>query len=61
LIKGFTKKYGVKTLVYYETFEDIKYAIEYEKKLKNWHRDWKINLIEKINPYWDDLYNNIIK
>ena len=58
--KGFTQKYGIDKLVYYEVFEDEQNAITREKKLKNWHRDWKINLIEKSNPDWNDLYDNII-
>ena len=58
--KGFTQKYQVDKLVYFEIFEDEQNAIEQEKKLKNWHRDWKINLIEKNNPDWNDLYNKII-
>jgi putative endonuclease len=59
LIKGFTSRYGLDKLVYYKIFGDITYAIEYEKQLKNWHRDWKINLIEQDNPHWDDLYYQI--
>ncbi len=60
VIKGFTSKYNVNKLVYYEVFEDIKLAIAREKKLKKWQRQWKINLIESINLYWEDLYNKII-
>lgn len=60
LVKGFTQKYGIKELVYYEEFDEITFAIEREKQLKNWRRDWKINLIERENPYWEDLYKNII-
>lgn len=47
-------------LVYYEIFDDIQDAIIREKQLKNWHRDWKINLIESFNPNWKDLYENIL-
>jgi len=54
-IEGFTNKYNTKKLVYYEFFEDSYSAISREKQLKNWHRDWKINLIEKENPDWNDL------
>ncbi len=54
-IKGFTKKYGVHTLVYYEWFNDIANAIRREKQLKKWNRAWKINLIEMKNPAWADL------
>jgi len=49
----------VHRLVYYEQMDNIKSAIEREKNLKKWNRDWKINLIEKLNPNWDDLYNEI--
>ncbi len=59
VVTGFTSTYNLKFLVYYEVFDDIKNAIEREKQLKNWHRDWKINLIEKVNPYWNDLYEDI--
>ncbi len=54
--EGFTKRYGVKILVHYEVFDQIAVAIEREKQLKRWHRQWKINLIEENNPDWDDLY-----
>lgn len=52
---SFTGKYGIKHLVYFENFNDIKEAISREKQLKNWHRQWKINLIETMNPLWQDL------
>lgn len=58
--KSFTTQYNCKTLVYYEIFDEITTAIAREKQLKNWHRDWKINLIESKNPYWKDLYDEII-
>lgn len=58
---GFTKKYGVVQLVYYEATENIESAILREKQLKNWHRKWKINLIQSKNPEWRDLYEEIIK
>ncbi len=57
---GFTKKYGVHQLVYYEQIEDINSAIMKEKRLKAWKRQWKIDLIEKSNPTWKDLYPEII-
>ena len=57
---GFTKKYGVDKLVYYEMTENIEGAILREKQLKNWHRQWKINLIQSKNPEWRDLYEDII-
>jgi putative endonuclease len=53
---GFTQKYGVHMLVYYEMFTDIDDAITREKQLKKWNRAWKIRLIEKHNPKWEDLY-----
>ena len=52
----FTRLYRLTKLVYYEEFQYIDDAIKREKQLKNWHRDWKINLIEKNNPDWKDLY-----
>lgn len=58
--EGFTKKYKVHTFVYYEVHEDITAAIERETQMKAWKRWWKIELIEKQNPYWDDLYKSIL-
>jgi len=58
LTPGFTKLYGVCHLVYFEVFESITVAIRREKQLKNWKRLWKIQLIEKMNPGWRDLYNS---
>jgi putative endonuclease len=55
-VEGFTKKYKVHTLVYFEIGDDIRGAIEREKQLKNWKREWKIRLIEEKNPEWRDLY-----
>ncbi len=55
LIEGFTKKYNVDKLVHFEVTNDIGSALEREKQLKNWHREWKINLINKVNPGWRDL------
>ncbi|MDR0853412.1 MAG: GIY-YIG nuclease family protein [Clostridiales Family XIII bacterium] len=52
---GFTQKYGLHKLVYYEKYDDIYIAIEREKQLKNWKRAWKIELIVAINPQWVDL------
>ena len=60
LVQGFTQKYNVHKLVYYENHDDILEAISREKRLKKWKRQWKIDLIEKFNPYWKDLYYNII-
>ena len=55
---GFTRKYNVKLLVYFEIYSDAKEAIAREKQLKWWKRSWKIDLIEKNNPLWKDLYEN---
>lgn len=55
LVEGFTKKYRVKKLVYLEEYNDIKEAIAREKQLKNWHREWKLNLIKKTNPQFNDM------
>jgi putative endonuclease len=55
-VQGFTKKYAVDRLVYFEQFSDIESAIRREKRLKKWNRAWKIRLIEEANPNWDDLY-----
>jgi putative endonuclease len=57
-VKGFTKRYGVHTLVWYETHETILAAIAREKALKKWNRQWKIRLIESDNPEWRDLYED---
>jgi putative endonuclease len=59
-IVGFTKKYNVKILVYFEQSEDMITAIARENQLKKWNRSWKINLIEKSNPNWCDLYNDLL-
>jgi len=61
LISGFTEKYKVHDLAYFEQFSDINEAILREKRIKKWKRDWKIKLIERNNPEWKDLYYNIIK
>ncbi|MFA6081975.1 MAG: GIY-YIG nuclease family protein [Patescibacteria group bacterium] len=57
--KGFTTKYGICLLVYYEMTEDVNSAIAREKQIKNWHRSWKIQLIKSKNPDWKDLYEEI--
>jgi putative endonuclease len=59
LLEGFTKKYGVHDLVYFELHGDMESAITREKQLKKWHRGWKIELIEKNNPTWRDLWSEI--
>jgi len=60
LIEGFIKKYNLTKLVYFELFSDAESAIRREKQLKNWHRQWKINLIESANKEWKDLLLNFI-
>ena len=60
LVPGFTKTYGVKMLVYYEQTELVLSAIAREKQLKRWKREWKIRLIESMNPEWKDLYEDLI-
>ena len=60
LIEGFTQKYKVHSLAYYEMTNDIKSAIEREKRLKKWNRKWKLELIEKVNPQWKDLYGELV-
>ncbi|MEE8188680.1 MAG: GIY-YIG nuclease family protein [Kiloniellales bacterium] len=59
LADGFTKKYNVKKLVYFEAHEDVRQAAQRERNLKRWRRAWKIDLIERENPDWDDLYDTI--
>lgn len=59
LAEGFTKKYGIKTLVYYEAFDNINAAIDREKRLKKYKREWKINLIQQQNVEWRDLLETI--
>lgn len=56
---GFTKKYKVNKLVYYEVYTDVRDSIAREKQLKNWKREWKIQLIEKDNPAWRDLFDDL--
>lgn len=55
LVPGFAKRYGVDRLVWFEGFDRIEDAIAREKRLKNWNRDWKLNLIESANSHWSDL------
>ncbi len=59
-VEGFTKKYKVHHLVWYEVHDNMEAAINREKQLKEWKRQWKITLIEKTNPYWNDLYATIV-
>ena len=60
IIGGFTKKYSVHTLVYYEIHDDVREAITREKQIKKWNRSWKLRLIEEKNPEWRDLYNEMV-
>jgi putative endonuclease len=60
LVGGFTKKYNIHNLVYFEQTENVQSALLREKQLKKWKRDWKIELIEKDNPEWKDLYEKIL-
>ena len=59
LVDGFSKEYGVHRLVYYEQYGDVEFAIQREKYLKQWNRKWKLELIEKKNPEWKDLYDEV--
>ena len=59
LVEGFTKRYGVHTLVWYELHETMTEAITREKQLKRWKRDWKIRLVNESNPQWRDLYSEL--
>ena len=59
--KGFTDKYNIDKLVYFEQYYTIIEAIDRERKIKKWHRQWKIKLIEKDNPNWDDLYVKMVE
>ena len=60
VIRGFTSRYGVHTLVWYETHESMESAITREKAIKEWKRSWKLELIERNNPTWRDLYDDIV-
>jgi putative endonuclease len=60
VIQGFTRKYNVKILVYYEVHENAESALTREKKIKRWRRAWKLGLIENSNPEWRDLYEDIL-
>ena len=59
LVDGFTKRYRLKRLVYYEVFDTAFDAIDREKRLKKWRREWKLDLIAQMNPSWDDLYGTL--
>ena len=59
-VPGFTSRYNVDKLVYYETTDNIESAIQREKQLKSWKRQWKVELIDKFNPEWKDLYESFL-
>ena len=59
VIAGFTKRYGLKVLVYYEVFDDVRDAIQREKVIKHWPRAWKVRLIHEFNPDWNDHYDSL--
>ena len=60
MVEGFTERYGVHQLVWYELHENIQSALEREKRMKGWKRKWKLELIESANPNWKDLYHTIV-
>lgn len=60
LIEGFTREYRVDNLVYFEEFGEVSQALHWENQLKRWRREWKIALIEKDNPGWRDLFNDLL-
>jgi putative endonuclease len=59
LVEGFTREYGVKTLVWFEAHEDVIAALTREKQIKKWNRAWKVELIQQTNPHWQDLYSTL--
>ena len=59
VIKGFTSRYGLRRLVFYEEYQLFMDAVQREKNIKHWLRKWKIELIEKMNPNWDDLFHSL--
>jgi putative endonuclease len=60
VVKGFTKKYSIHSLVYFEQCDDYDAALQREKQIKEWKRQWKLKLIEKNNPEWKDLFDELI-
>ena len=60
LVEGFTSRYAVHRLVWFDSTSSVESAIEKEKQIKNWKRDWKVELIEKSNPEWLDLYETLV-
>jgi putative endonuclease len=61
VVPGFSKKYGIKSLVYFEQYDTAPAAIQREKNIKHWPREWKIDLIVSMNPTWRDLYDEIVQ
>lgn len=61
LVDGFTRKYNVHSLVWYEVHDSSEMAIKREKQIKKWKRQWKLRLIEELNPQWKDLYNDLLE
>ncbi len=59
LVQGFTRRYGVHMLVYFELHDTMLAAIQREKQIKKWNRSWKLELIEKVNPQWRDLFHEL--
>ena len=60
VVDGFTRKYGLKRLVYFERYDDIREAQRREEAIKHWPRAWKVRLIHSLNPDWDDLYDRLL-
>ena len=60
MVGGFTNRYGLKTLVYFEHYQNIRDAIQREKNMKHWSRAWKVRLILASNPDWGDLYETLV-
>ena len=60
IVQGFTSRYGVHALIYFELHCSMEAAITREKQIKKWNREWKVNLIASHNPEWDDLYSTIL-
>jgi putative endonuclease len=60
MVEGFTKRYSIHRLVWYELHENMESAITKEKRIKEWKRAWKLELIESVNPDWQDLYQSIV-
>ena len=61
VVPGFTRRYGIETLVWFEAHQEHEMALRREKQIKEWRRDWKINLIERDNPRWIDLYHSPLR